>query len=98
MSNVIDFDAAKKGSEKTVCTLTGPAICTHCKHEWTAVTPVGNHDNLECYACGLFMGIIGAPVVPREVWVCDCGSELFCLTKAGAACRACGLVSSAWAE
>ena len=78
--------------------LSGPAICTHCSNKWTAVAPVGHHDNLECSGCGLFMGIIGAPVVPREFWVCDCESELFYLTKAGAACRKCGLVSSAWAE
>ena len=98
MSVVIGIDWAKKGDEKTVYTITGPAICTHCSHKWTAVTPVGNHDDLECSACGLFMGIFGAPVIPREFWVCGCGSDLFYLTKAGAACRLCGLVSSAWVE
>ena len=98
MSNIIGIDHAKKGSDKTVCTLTGPAICTHCKNEWTAVTPAGNHDNLECSECGLFMGVFGAPVVPHEFWRCDCGSRLFYLTKNGASCRTCGLVSSEWAE
>ena len=98
MSNVIGFDIAEKGGDRTMYTLTGPAICTHCSHKWTAVTPVGHYDNLECSGCGLFMGIIGAPVVPRDFWVCTCGSELFYLTTAGAACRTCGLVSSSWVE
>jgi hypothetical protein len=97
MTNVIGFDLAK-GKDKTEFTLIGPAVCTNCKHQWQAVTPVGHHDNLKCPECSLFMGIVGAPVVPEKFWLCRCGSDLFYLTPSGAGCRSCGLVSSEWAE
>lgn len=98
MGEVIGIDSAKEGADGTGRTLTGPAMCTHCRHKWQAVTPVGYPDNLECPECGQYKGIVGAPVVPQEFWVCHCGSDLFYLTPTGASCRACGMVSNEWAE
>jgi hypothetical protein len=98
MGEVVSFDKAKEGGDETIYTLTGPAICTHCKHQWQCVTPAGSHDSLECPECSLHMGVVGAPVVPREFWECDCGSDLFYLTQDGAMCRTCGLVAVGWVE
>ena len=91
MGEVVSIDSQKPH-------LSGPAICTHCKHEWQAVAPVGNHTNLQCPECGLHHGIVGAPVVPPEWWECRCGGELFYLTRQGAQCRACGIISQGWVD
>lgn len=36
--------------------ISGPVACTRCRHEWTAVRPVGA-DLLECPACGAIRGV-----------------------------------------
>lgn len=91
MGDVVDLNCQKPH-------LNGPAICTNCKHEWQAETPVGDHTNLKCPECGLHVGIIGAPVIPSEWWECVCGGELFYLTREGARCRTCGLISTDWVD
>jgi len=98
MSNVIDFDMARKGGDTTERFLNGTARCARCKHEWEAVTPVGEIDGLECPECHLFMGVLKGPVAPDWVWQCNCGSDLFCLTRQGAVCQQCGLYADGWAD
>ena len=98
MGDVIEFDRGKEGGDETACHLQGPATCTNCKHEWQAVTEAGEHTNLKCPKCQLFMGILGAPVVPPMHWLCDCGGELFYLTPDGAQCRTCGVIAQGWAD
>lgn len=92
MGDVIDFRGGGASLE-------GPAFCTRCEHRWQAVVPVGGvTDRLECPECRLWFGVLGAPVVPDWYWLCNCGSPLFYLTYQGARCRACGLISTDWAD
>lgn len=79
----------------------GEAICTHCRHKWHAVAPVGV-THFECPSCGTMKGTMRHPVghaPPHMVWVCKCGSDLFMLLSAGAPmCINCGSRANTWAE
>lgn len=70
--------------------MTGPCVCTGCKHEWVASSPPGVTD-FECPSCSAFKGVWVAPVIPDMFWRCLCGGSLFYLLPDGAAqCRECG--------
>ena len=79
--------------------LSGPAICTDCKHEWQAVRIVQRDaELLECPSCRKFFGVKRGPQVPETMWRCKCESNLFYLTPDGPQCRSCGNVSLEWCE
>jgi hypothetical protein len=78
--------------------LTGAAVCTICGHAWVAVAPVGTV-HLTCPACERLHGAFKNAVEPETAWSCNCsGNQLFFLTRAGAMCRMCGVISSDWAD
>jgi len=72
--------------------LSGKAVCLHCGHEWPAVSPVGTYTDLECSKCNTHHGVMDFGIRPptENIWVCDCGSELFFVATEGLFCRACG--------
>lgn len=48
MSDIVDLDEHRPH-------ISGPVVCTRCRHKWVAVRPVGT-DLLECPACGANRG------------------------------------------
>ena len=97
MGDVIGFDFGAH-NDQTVRHLQGPAICTHCKHEWRVVTPEGITDGFDCPNCQLSLGILKSPVAPPAFFTCNCGSDLYFLTREGAVCRRCGIIPEGWWE
>lgn len=79
--------------------LAGPAKCLECKHEWTAVTPVGTA-NLECPSCNLPKGVLVGLVGPSDgvVWTCNCGCDLFYIERKGVCCLRCGAAQTGWMQ
>lgn len=69
--------------------LAGLAICSACRHEWSAVAPVGVV-HLECPSCKRPWGTFKNAIEPEEAWVCNCGEHLFFVTQSGLLCRKCG--------
>ena len=70
----------------------GDAFCMQCGHTWVAVAPVGA-TRLECPACHTEKGVMRfecAPVAGTEVRECNCGNQLFYLTRDGHMCANCG--------
>ena len=72
--------------------MTGPARCMCCGREWQAVAPTGVLF-LECPECHTEKGVfVGAcwPEEGTEVRECNCGNQLFVLTREGHLCPNCG--------
>lgn len=95
MGNVIGFDRAKAGEDRTECHVSGQVTCTACKHEWVAVAPAGTK-LFECPECRRDFGLLKHPVEPDWKWKCHCGEMLHWLTSEGAMCRGCGAIASDW--
>ena len=97
-ARVVDL---KKAREEREPHMTGKARCLACRHEWIAVAPIGTVE-LECPSdgCGLPKGRFVALCEPDHGarWVCDCGNDLFWLTRAGMFCQNCGLTQRGWDE
>lgn len=75
----------------------GPMLCTACKYEWHGSVPAGLVSGFECPNCGSGRGLLKFPVVPKEIWTCACGGDLFHLTPIGApTCRECGGRANGW--
>lgn len=71
--------------------LSGSAKCIACQHKWEGVAPVGT-TWLECPSCSLLRGrFINCVDRPNDTWHCDCGNELFVITRGGAYCPNCGV-------
>ncbi len=73
--------------------LAGEARCLQCGHTWAAVAPSGV-PLLECPSCHTLKGAWIGPVVPpdgEEVWQCQCGADLFWVSRNGVRCPRCGL-------
>lgn len=87
MSSVVAFPERKDPH------LSGESICSHCRHEWVNVAPVGVV-NFECPACGAMKGLFKYPCVPTKYWRCNCGSDLFYITPDRIVCRECGTAQS----
>lgn len=72
------IDLAAKKLERSPH-MTGPAQCLSCKHEWTAVAPVGTVA-LDCPACGGHKGqfeyLVDAPE-DSAFFQCHCGNSLY---------------------
>lgn len=95
MSNVVSFPDKGGGPS-----LEGPVRCAGCRHEWRAVTPTGEFEDLECPACGAHKGIRLGLILPedRTYWECHCGCMYFMLTPTGAPmCVNCGTRAVSWA-
>lgn len=73
--------------------MSGKAHCIACDHQWMAVAPVGTVF-LECPSChtekGRFIGAC-SPDEGTEVRECNCGNQLFYLTREGHMCANCGI-------
>lgn len=75
----------------------GQAKCLNCEHEWMAVAEVGTV-GLDCPECECSRGVWRGISVPwsceddgyKEIFLCDCGSLHFFLTRAAIHCCACG--------
>ena len=81
--------------EKRSPHMTVKARCLACKHEWVAVAPTGTIW-LTCPSCTLERGRFVAQVERHgiEHWHCNCGCDLFYVTKTDSYCPNCGTVQS----
>lgn len=72
--------------------LRGQASCLGCRHVWQAVAPEGT-TWLECPMCYAQKGHFDYPVRLKDVphWVCNCGNDLFFVSKEGCYCPNCGV-------
>jgi len=77
--------------------LTGEAICTGCKHEWTAVAEVGTLQ-LECPSCGTMKGLFKHACEPVTAWTCNCGCFVFMISPQGVICYSCGVYQLGYEE
>jgi hypothetical protein len=80
--------------------MAGEVICMECKYTWSAAAPTGTAI-LECPGCRCTKGVWRHPASPApgtEVWICQCGSDLFLLRPEGAWCVRCATWASGWAE
>ena len=93
MATVISLESRRrKPQEAKDPHVSGKARCLHCRHEWTAVAPVGTYE-LECPECHLLKGVmVGMCDLAEgtERWVCKCGCDLFLITSEGSFCASCG--------
>lgn len=81
--------------EETMPHITGIAICLSCKHEWVQITAVVSAESFnlwfECPECGLARGRYKYQHERAgEHWTCNCGNDLFHITRKGIYCPNCG--------
>lgn len=87
MTNVVSLKQYKEEHEPH---LTGDAKCLACGHEWVAVAPVGGSE-FECPQCGCMKGVYQMFVIDDpEIWVCNCGCDIFRVTPDYIYCVNCG--------
>jgi hypothetical protein len=91
MGEVIDISS--RNPDRWV---SGPMLCTACKHEWNGVVPAGMVSGWECPECKCVRAVLKYPVIPPTIWTCKCGGDLFHLTPEGALCRECGAEANGW--
>lgn len=86
--NVIDLQRFKDEREPHNV---GAARCLDCKHDWNAVAPVGV-PWLQCPNCQAMKGRFMGPHLKlgKELWHCNCGNDLFQITRDGCYCPNCG--------
>lgn len=85
---IVDF---VKYKEENTPHMTGEAKCLSCWHKWVAVAKVGTVW-LECPQCQLQRGrFILHASKHCEHWECNCGNDLFHVTKNGIYCPNCGI-------
>lgn len=93
MSEVIILDEARRRAEeeKPSPHIQGPAMCLACKHEYTAVVPVGaDVSKMECPACGAMRATFATHIENSGAhWHCQCGNHLFAITAEGVYCPCC---------
>lgn len=96
MSNVVPFPsrapAPEPEPEEIEQNAVGDAFCISCDHKWTAMVPTGTLA-FECPGCHRHTGKFVYefyPAPPTEIRVCNCGNELFYLTREGHMCANCG--------
>lgn len=73
--------------------MAGKARCLDCRHEWVAVAP-SETLWLTCPKCSLSRGrfINHVEIEGEAHWTCNCGNDLFFITKANFYCPNCGTV------
>lgn len=87
MGDVVAFSRQEKAEEPW---LSGTGYCMECKHEWAATAPVGANV-FTCPSCGTEKGTwMGVVEPPAERWECNCGGQLFFVTRSGFDCARCG--------
>lgn len=91
MGEIINF---KRAAPETV-EVTDDAICIECRHEWSAAVEVVPGDPvpwLECPKCGTYKGRFKYRFMRGggELWHCNCGNNLFQMTRDYTYCPACG--------
>jgi hypothetical protein len=71
----------------------GGAICLLCRHRFAAVVPVGVYE-FECPKCGCMKSVFESWVVDEKngIWTCDCGCDLFRVSRKDIYCANCGQV------
>lgn len=86
MSNVVEF----KKPEPEEPWMSGTGYCMECKHEWAVAAPVGVNVFM-CPECGTEKGTwMGVVEPPGDRWECNCGGQLFFVTRTGFDCARCG--------
>lgn len=71
--------------------LSGEARCLTCGHTWVAIAPSGTVW-LECPECKTEKGRFCGPVEESgEHWTCNCGCDLFHISRKGIYCPNCGV-------
>ena len=100
MADIFNFPTKPIVEDEQEQTSVGEAFCIGCSHEWVAVVPVPfvsddiNEGFLQCPNCLVHKGkykFAFAPSVGQEVRQCDCGNQLFWLTREGHQCPNCGI-------
>lgn len=89
-NNVVQFN---RPPDKSLAE--GPAHCIGCKHQWHAVVPVGDLW-LKCPSCEAHKGILDYPHGVEEdgiteIWLCNCGGDVFYILRHATYCCNCGL-------
>lgn len=81
--------------EKRSPHMQGKARCLACKQEWRAVAPVGTIW-LACPSCTLERGrfITYCEMEGVEHWTCNCGCDVFYVTRTNSYCPNCGTVQN----
>lgn len=85
--------AADEGEADEGRTLTGPARCLHCRHEWVAVCMEGT-TSMECPECSLMQGVFVHRVTAGKGeyrFVCNCGCDTYMVNIDGVTCSHCGV-------
>lgn len=93
MTNIVPlFKTVPAPTEPTAPHGSGMAFCLGCDHTWAAVAPIGTQA-FECPQCRAMKGhwkFEFYPNVGQEVRECNCGNQLFYLTREGHLCANCG--------
>jgi len=85
MGDLIQMDDYRTGW------LSGIAKCFQCGHNWVAVCPTGTTPWIQCPNCEAMKGFLIHPVEKEgEHWTCECGCDVFHLTRLGPYCPVCG--------
>lgn len=88
--NIIQFPTRK---EQQTNTITGPARCLGCGHQWTAASPSGTTE-FECPQCSLIKGVRTGLIEPDNntaILFCACGNSYFIFVDNGwLLCPTCG--------
>jgi len=71
--------------------IVSPATCLHCGHEWEDQSFENEYSAAECPKCKRCSGIPKHLITPEEDWWhCNCGNDLFFVTRNGFFCPRCG--------
>lgn len=92
MNTITDLSVARSKKNPTI---SGVACCSACKHEWAAVAPVGTVF-LACPSCHTNKARFVDPVLLEpgtERLECQCGCQLFSVTRNALVCINCGTES-----
>lgn len=93
---VVSLQAFKDGQSEHK---SGEALCTACKHEWVAVQRVDDSSWLICPECDLQAGHFKGVVIREGAhWHCNCGNDLFYMTRNGPYCPQCGAWAIGWVD
>lgn len=89
MENVVSLADHRLKNEPHIA---GEARCVQCGHEWVAVCPAGTTE-LECPQCKTNKGVLKFSCAPAdgEVWACNCGCDIFRITRDETICYKCGV-------
>lgn len=92
MADVLEF---KRVPDVVMTHIEAPAVCLECRHEWQAAIDIPEGDPapwLECPGCRTQKGRFKFRFLYDDgnLWHCNCGNNLFQLTREFTYCPACG--------